>query len=177
MFSQIFKTRNHKLNSLPLFTLGCIFMALVILFACGCPGQSDKPTDKTPSPAATESPGATRSPDASDIKAEEALRGCNSNLKNIGTALEMYSVDAHGRYPHTMEKLVPDYLKLIPTCPAAGTDTYAKSYTYTTIPDRYTMFCSGHYHENAGLKENHPQYNSVEGLIDKHPSPDAGQQL
>ena len=44
------------------------------------------------------------------------LTQCKSNLKNIGTALEMYSTDYEGKYPSGLSSLVPNYLKAIPDC-------------------------------------------------------------
>lgn len=49
-----------------------------------------------------------------------SLQDCRSNLKNLGTALEMYSTDACGRYPSSLSSLTPDYLVTLPTCPASG---------------------------------------------------------
>lgn len=89
---------------------------------------------------------------------------CRSNLKNIGTALEMYSTDNKGAYPASLSSLTPNYLKIIPNCPAAGEQTYEQSYQVATHPDNFTLFCSGQHHE--GLEPDHPLYNAVEGLKD-----------
>lgn len=54
---------------------------------------------------------------------------CKTNMKNIGTAMEMYSTDFAGRYPRpdhpsryvgtaSLRELTPNYLKTIPSCPA-----------------------------------------------------------
>lgn len=43
---------------------------------------------------------------------------CQSNMKNIGTALECYRQDNNDLYPPTLTKLTPKYLKTIPTCPS-----------------------------------------------------------
>lgn len=108
---------------------------------------------------------------------------CQSNCKNIGTALEMYSTDNSGQYPDSIDKLSPDYLRVIPTCAAAGENTYNKSYTswnekpkkkkkkkktgysFGSSMGRYTFYCSGHHHKVVGVEPNYPQYNSTEGLI------------
>ena len=87
---------------------------------------------------------------------------CMSNLKNYGTALEMYSTDNSGRYPTELNVLTPNYLKTLPTCPAARSDTYSQSYTSSVKPDVFTIFCAGKHHGPSG---NYPQYTSVEGLI------------
>jgi hypothetical protein len=92
---------------------------------------------------------------------------CQSNLKNIGTALEMFSTDNEGRYPSSLKELAPNYLKQIPTCASAGKDTYSNSYSMSFDPDNYTFFCSGanHLRTEHNVPPNYPQYNSREGLI------------
>ena len=95
-----------------------------------------------------------------------ATSACKSNIKNTGTALEMYSTDNAGQYPTSLAALTPNYLKFIPQCPSAGKDTYSGSYVCGTIPDAYTMFCQGENHRNALLPTNYPQYNSNTGLVD-----------
>lgn len=95
---------------------------------------------------------------------------CQCNMKNIGTALEMYSVDNAGHYPTSLSKLTPDYIRIIPTCAAAGKDTYSGSYTsvignYKKGTDAYTFYCKGHNHKDVKVPLNYPQYNSTQGLI------------
>lgn len=87
---------------------------------------------------------------------------CRNNLKNIGMALEMYSTDSSGRYPSTLDLLVPEYLKVIPTCSSAGRPSY--SYSAFSSPDRYTVYCAGSNHTTrAGPDE--PCYSSDAGLL------------
>jgi hypothetical protein len=93
------------------------------------------------------------------------LTACKSNLKNIGTALELYSSDNGGRFPSTLAVLVPNMLKSLPTCPAAGRVTYA--YVSHHEPDAYTLACGGGSHEDVGTPSNFPQYSSVQGLIER----------
>jgi len=105
---------------------------------------------------------------------------CQSNCKNIGTALEMYSTDNSGQYPDSLDKIKPDYLRIIPTCAAAGKDTYSKSYeswneepkkgkkkkySFGSAYHRFTFYCSGHNHKAVGAGPNYPQYNSTSGLV------------
>jgi len=94
------------------------------------------------------------------------LTACKSNLKNIGTALEMYSTDYKGRYPSSLSYLTPEYLRTIPTCPSAGKDTYTGSYLVREKPDTYTFYCKGSHHRNIYSCSNYPQYDSIEGLYD-----------
>lgn len=93
------------------------------------------------------------------------LTACKSNLKNLGTALEMYGTDYSGRYPTSLSRITPNYLKSIPTCPAASAETYSASYASASNPDSYTLCCRGSHHQ--GLPANFPQYNSNQGLIDQ----------
>lgn len=96
------------------------------------------------------------------------LTACKSILKNIGTALEMYSTDYCGHYPLSLSQLTPNYLKIIPTCPARAYDTYSCSYISHREPDRYTFYCSGINHVSAGISSNdYPQYNSSQGLVER----------
>lgn len=96
-------------------------------------------------------------------RARGQATACKSNLKNIGTALEMYSTDYSGRYPASAAMLTPNYLKTIPNCPAAGKDTYSETLKVTASPDTYQFHCAGHHH--SMLQADHPKYNSQEGLV------------
>ena len=98
------------------------------------------------------------------------MTACKSNLKNIATACEMYSTDAYAvdkveRYPLSLGALTPNYLKMIPRCPACQKDSYSESYLRAEGPASFTVYCQGGNHESAGVKGNYPQYNSTAGLI------------
>jgi|GEM_PF-2470850 len=89
---------------------------------------------------------------------------CESNLKYMGTALEMYRTDNDGLYPDSTLKLVPKYLKQIPICPTAGKPTYL--YEVSSAHSAFTIYCEGRNHRKAGIsKPNYPQYKSKEGFI------------
>jgi len=98
-------------------------------------------------------------------RAQGQVTACKSNLKNIGTALEMYSTDNSGRYPSAKTALTPNYLKTIPTCASIGTDAYG--YSAASNPDSYTAVCAGSNHSGVGLAADFPQYNSTQGLIER----------
>ena len=99
-------------------------------------------------------------------RARGQLTACNSNLKNIGTGLEMYSTDNNGHFPRNLNMLTPNYLRMIPTCPAGGLDTYSHSYQVHADPDAYTVYCSGLNHRSTSLPSGYPQYSSRMGLIE-----------
>lgn len=72
------------------------------------------------------------------------LSSCKSNLKNLGTGLEMYASDHAGRLPPSMAHLTPNYLKTFPKCPTAGRDTYSSTYTRVKLPVEPSAFCPTH---------------------------------
>lgn len=79
----------------------------------------------------------------------------------------MYSTDNGGKYIAALAGLTPNYLKTIPTCPAAAKDTYSASYGSHSVPDVYTFLCEGAHHRGAGMSPNYPQFNSLTGLIER----------
>lgn len=102
------------------------------------------------------------------------MTACKSNLKNIGTALEMYSTDNAGKYPTALEKVVPKYLKSLPACVAAGEVTYKAAFGPNAprneekrYADYYFIQCSGDYHDDVGMERDYPQYNGIQGLIER----------
>lgn len=103
-------------------------------------------------------------------KAQGQLTACKSNLKNLGTACEMYSTDHYGRYPQKLSELCEGpnggYLKTIPTCPAAGTDSYV--YTMHADPDIFTIYCRGENHTVLDVPKDKPAYSSIYGLIEQN---------
>lgn len=101
--------------------------------------------------------------------------GCNSNLKNIATALESYSVENGGRYPSKLTELRPQYLKVVPECISRkpselGKQTYARlgvefneyAYQQRTEPDGYLISCQTGVHP---APKGYPQYDSFAGLV------------
>ncbi len=97
---------------------------------------------------------------------------CRSNLKNIGTAIDMWAKDHPGTYPAQLSALTPDYLVEMPICPAAGKSSY-RLLIGSEAPgkeskstDDYYVECSGENHANAGLGPGRPAYTSETGIID-----------
>lgn len=85
------------------------------------------------------------------------FQACLANLKNLATAMEMYSTDHEGRFPSTLDALVPFYLREVPRCPAVGRDTYAEGlelgpraqHNQYGHQDYYYLHCSGANHRGA----------------------------
>ena len=67
---------------------------------------------------------------------------CQRQLREYGTALEMYSTDFAGRYPVSAGSLVPGYLPELPRCPT-NNSTYAVA--TASNPDLYTLICRGYH--------------------------------
>lgn len=97
-------------------------------------------------------------------KANGQYCACCSFTRDIGVAIDLYK-DDNGYYPANMAMLKPKYLKDIPTCPAAGKDTYSRSYVVSSGAQAFTVYCNGSYHSNMKIPMNYPQYDSHEGMI------------
>lgn len=110
-------------------------------------------------------------------RAQGQLTACKSNLKNIGTAMEMYSTDWAGKYPAAIGQLEPNYLKTMPECPAAGSDTYSGNFvTGATAPtnpqgfqDYYYISCVTDTHKAVDVTGAYPAYDGIVGLIERAP--------
>ena len=84
---------------------------------------------------------------------------CCSNLKNLGTALEMWSTDYEGKYPESLTQLNPSYLILMPSCP----NSQGRAYGYEKDGElNYKLTCSGDHSELGGKP---PIYNGEQGII------------
>lgn len=106
-------------------------------------------------------------------RAQSQLVTCRINCKNLSTALEAYAADNKGQYPAQLSKLTrPNHLTILPTCPAAGKDTYSGSYRVHANPGRFSFCCQGNNHSKAYVGfpppyENFPQYSAEMGLVDR----------
>ena len=111
-------------------------------------------------------------------RAQGQLTACKSNLKNVGTALEMYAVDHNGRYPTQLTLLTTArggvgagagaYMATLPTCASTATYShYVSSYTWGTDPDWYALCCGGGAHHTAcDLTAGYPMMNAQQGVLD-----------
>lgn len=93
---------------------------------------------------------------------DAALTACELNLRNLGTMVEMWAVDHNGRYPAALSEMKPKYFSAVPTCPAAGGDSYSRGYSVFINPNAFVIFCAGHHHPQ--LQANFPRYDSKNGL-------------
>lgn len=101
-------------------------------------------------------------------RAEGHYAACKSNLKNLSIALEMYAADSQGQYPPRLAALTPTYLRRVPSCPAAETDTYSAS--YEAHGTHFTVSCQG-YNHRLNVAENRPALSESGWLPDQyHPA-------
>ena len=105
-------------------------------------------------------------------KSQGQLAACESNMKNIATALEMYATDHEGNYPHSLDSLTENsgeygaLMKNIPICPACQ-----KPYIYSAVnagkSSTFTLECGEmDVHKNTGQvgQGNFPKYTPENGL-------------
>ena len=97
--------------------------------------------------------GRTLLPDLARAIARGQLHHCRSNLRQLATALELYSADNRGRYPFHLRQLLrrdphgSTYLRQLPTCPSARSFSY--KYLVTREPDTFRLFCCSNNHGDA----------------------------
>lgn len=104
---------------------------------------------------------------------QQRLTQCKQNLRELGTALEMHSTDANGKYPDALAKLVPKYLPSLPHCPSAQADTYSDGAQFgpdapankERHEDYYLVYCAGSHHEEAGVGPDQPSWNGIYALM------------
>jgi prepilin-type N-terminal cleavage/methylation domain-containing protein len=93
------------------------------------------------------------------------LTGCVSNLKSLATAIQLYSIDSSGENPPSLSLLVPDFIRRMPLCPAAGQqETYSGGYVFSDVEETFTVSCRGRFHAASGLAEDQPFYSSRSGI-------------
>ena len=111
-----------------------------------------------------------------DAKASGYYTSCQSRMKNIATALEIYAENNNGKFPSKMEMLTPDYLSNIPTCEGYKAKfeiirrrrlQYQDTYRVNDDFSIYTFYCASKDHHPVGVRDNYPQYSSIEGLSAK----------
>lgn len=103
-------------------------------------------------------------PNFSKARSQSKFSACKTNIKNIATAIEMYSVAEDAMYPINLGKIITaDYIPQEPFCPEKQT-----SYRYgrTSSPCvGYSIWCAGNNHYTM-LMYTGPGYGSVSGLKD-----------
>ncbi len=100
---------------------------------------------------------------------------CESQIKDLATAMEVYATENNGLYPEGFYKLLEisknksPYMSKIPDCKKSNLSHNRKnltSYKYIRSEDckNFTMWCIQN-HLDCGMEEGYPQYNPYQGLI------------
>lgn len=87
------------------------------------------------------------------------LKGCASNLSNLAMAIELYGEDHRNALPSELGELVPDYLQILPKCPAGGQYRYEQKGSQD-----YIISCRGNMHSQAGVPDGSPSYTPSIGV-------------
>ena len=80
------------------------------------------------------------------------LIGCQAFLTRLGGDLAQYARDNGGRYPASLQELVPKYIPNVPQCPRSE-----KPYLYEHTEAGFKVSCLGHH---PGLKPGNPYTDS-----------------
>lgn len=106
---------------------------------------------------------------------------CQGNIKNLGTAMEMYSTDWSGRLPPSISQLYPNYMKYTPECRANGEGSYKavfgpgvgynrKKSKGEPHQEYFLIWCDGDGHKAVGVAPNFPQYDGFMGILTRPPT-------
>lgn len=101
------------------------------------------------------------------VRGTSQLTACKSNLKNMATAIEMYSAENAAKFPPGLALVTPNYMRAVPTCPAVGINTYSASFTSTINPPFFMIQCEGANHTSVDTNANFPQWSSADGLLEQ----------
>jgi prepilin-type N-terminal cleavage/methylation domain-containing protein len=95
-------------------------------------------------------------------RAQGMMSSCQSNIRNVAAAVESYATDNGGRYPSVINRITPEYTTKLPPCPSCKV---SYSYTFTQVPDSYTIWCGGaEAHTVIDVRQGFPQYDSQQGM-------------
>lgn len=102
----------------------------------------------------------------------EQVAACKENLNKIGQAITVYK-KIKKVYPQRLSDICEDKrspLKEIPQCPACKKPSYVQeSYMFREgNPGRFTVFCKGNHHVDAGYYANQPYLDSLYGSAGPH---------
>lgn len=101
-------------------------------------------------------------------RSRSRLTACETSLRNMATASEMYAYENANLYATSLVQLTPKYLQSIPKCPSAPDNTgYINGFSSASTPvNIYTLSCSGAFHSDLGLPSNYPMYVPNVGMME-----------
>ncbi len=90
-------------------------------------------------------------------ESQSDLEQCADNLETLSFAISFFH-EKNEKYPEKLSEIPKSILSRVPSCQAAGLDTYSKSYQATGRT--FIIYCSGRHHAHA----NFPRYDQKNGL-------------
>ncbi|MGV8124497.1 MAG: hypothetical protein AB2L14_32515 [Candidatus Xenobiia bacterium LiM19] len=90
---------------------------------------------------------------------------CFANLKSISVALEMYAADKRGRYPDSLRKLMPQYLRTMPRYYSAkGEFGFNSAYRLANNGKSYVLTCNEGAFTGINVPAGYPRYTPEKGI-------------
>ncbi len=86
---------------------------------------------------------------------------CRGNEVELAGHVKRYARAHGGSLPPRLSRMIPTLISAIPTCPAAGRDTYSDGYRVNETSGVFTICCSGHHHEKYSSRKNHPVFTGI----------------
>jgi len=93
------------------------------------------------------------------------LMMCMANMKNIATGLELFSADNGGRYPASLSKITPAYIKTLPRYTSSkGEFGYEQGYKVMAGGKSYVFTCTGGAFTSINVPAGYPRYTLENGI-------------
>lgn len=83
-------------------------------------------------------------------------KSCECNVRNLKTALELYSVENNDQYPDSIIKLCPQYINKLPKCQANKYDDYL--YSVSKDNSKFSLHCANYSHKYKHGKNTRQNY-------------------
>ncbi|MFP4497028.1 MAG: hypothetical protein ACLFQV_02355, partial [Vulcanimicrobiota bacterium] len=99
-------------------------------------------------------------PEKLRMRQRHQLNECQNAMYSISVSLRKYSRDHDGKFPKSLQWLIPDYIRKIPENPAALKDTFSPGYEVSDDQLTYTIQTKGNYFEALGIEKNFPIFTS-----------------
>jgi len=86
---------------------------------------------------------------------------CRAHEVELAGHVKRYARVHGGAFPRRLSKLIPAFISSVPTCPAAGRDTYSDGYRVNDTSGVFTICCMGRNHERYNSRKNYPVFTGV----------------
>lgn len=95
------------------------------------------------------------------------LQTCQENLRGLKAGLDRYAGEHGGQLPDQLQDS-----GAVPSCPAAGRDTYSAAYAHAG--DGFTLLCQGsahgsHFYDHPRCQDDYPRYDPSAAQVVRWP--------